>query len=890
MKEDKISFFKSIGGKITLMFVVVVALAIGVVTLISVQQSTASMMDLQFNQLRAIREIKAGQIEGYFEERAGDLAVLRETTQKIYNDSIELIETSHRAKVNDLEAYLQTLPRESLELTKAETGRSQFPYERVNRLVQQRKHLGQTGESYLVGRTNGRTVYQSDRVVKDGRIGQEKGGAGVQMALDGRTGHRVKEGSTGTIELEVYSPVEVSGIEWVMISTVALKEVLAPQLSGSNLDYFQYYIQQYGYYDLFLVHPDGQVYYTAEQESDYNTNILSGKYSDSNLSTAVTQALNTKSFAFADFKPYAPSGGAPAAFIVEPIEENGKIISVVALQLPLDQINDIMQERTGMGETGESYLVGPENLMRSDSFLDPENHSVQASFARPQTGRVETEAATSALSGETAARIIIDYNGNPVLSAFGPVQVYDTSWALMSEIDEAEVRAPINTLTTFILITALVMIAIAIAAAVMFSRTLSKPILLLVSGAKNLAVGDIALSDVLAEDFDKIKQRKDELGVIGDSFSSVIDYQTEKAQIAQEIANKNLQVEASVSSEKDTLGKAFKEMVAALNELLSQVNNSVEQVNSGADQVSQASQNLSQGATEQASSLEEITSSTNEINSQSKQNAENATEALSLAKQATSDAEKGNQQMLDMTGIMERINASSDQINKVVKVIDDIAFQINLLALNANVEAARAGKYGKGFAVVADEVRNLAVKSADSVKETTQMVEETVTNIKQGTEAADQTASQLESIVEGSGKVAEFLEEIAQSSREQAQAISQITEGLDQIDEATQASTASSEESASASEELAGQAQQLRSMVAQFKLDERYAGAVRQISRGSHVRNQAQRPQYAATGGNDQWSQQGAQKAQTQASTETGIKPVKPEEQINLEDDDFDRF
>jgi len=427
----------------------------------------------------------------------------------------------------------------------------------------------------------------------------------------------------------------------------------------------------------------------------------------------------------------------------------------------------------------------------------------------------------------------------------------------MSEIDEAEVKAPINTLTTFILITALVMIAIAIAAAVMFSRTLSKPILLLVSGAKNLAVGDIALSDVLAEDFDKIKQRKDELGVIGDSFSSVIDYQTEKAQIAQEIANKNLQVEASVSSEKDTLGKAFKEMVAALNELLSQVNNSVEQVNSGADQVSQASQNLSQGATEQASSLEEITSSTNEINSQSKQNAENATEALSLAKQATSDAEKGNQQMLDMTGIMERINASSDQINKVVKVIDDIAFQINLLALNANVEAARAGKYGKGFAVVADEVRNLAVKSADSVKETTQMVEETVTNIKQGTEAADQTASQLESIVEGSGKVAEFLEEIAQSSREQAQAISQITEGLDQIDEATQASTASSEESASASEELAGQAQQLRSMVAQFKLDERYAGAVRQISHGS---------------------------------TETGIKPVKPEEQINLEDDDFDRF
>src|SRR6056297_1371413 len=514
--------------------------------------------------------------------------------------------------------------------------------------------------------------------------------------------------------------------------------------------------------------------------------------------------------------------------------------------------------------------------------------SVQAPFARPQTRRVETEAVTSNLSAETAARIIIDYNGNPVLSAFGPVQVYDTSWALMSEIDEAEVRAPINTLTTFILITFLVMIAIAIAAAVMFSRTLSKPILLLVSGAKNLAVGDIALSDVLPDDFDKIKRRKDELGVIGASFSAVIDYQTEKAHIAQEIANKNLQVEASVSSEKDTLGKAFKEMVAALNELLSQVNNSVEQVNSGADQVSQASQNLSQGATEQASSLEEITSSTNEINSQSKQNAENATEALSLAKQATSDAEKGNQQMLDMTGIMERINASSDQINKVVKVIDDIAFQINLLALNANVEAARAGKYGKGFAVVADEVRNLAVKSTDSVKETTQMVEETVTNIKQGTEAAEATAQQLTAIVEGSGKVANFLEEIAQASREQAQAIEQITEGLDQIDEATQASTASAEESASASEELAGQAQQLRSMIAQFTLDSDYTktgGAPRIAAapsgrdpRPQQLTNRPTAAQQQNTGGG--WSQ----------SQETGIKPVNPEEKIALDDDDFDRF
>src|SRR6056297_3774089 len=367
--------------------------------------------------------------------------------------------------------------------------------------------------------------------------------------------------------------------------------------------------------------------------------------------------------------------------------------------------------------------------------------------------------------------------------------------------------------------------------------------------AGRIAIGDLDI------------QIKDEnIRGVYQSVKEMVDSLRYKASIVEQVANKDLSVEIDVASDKDVLGKSLVTMKESLNELLGQVNSSVEQVNSGADQVSQASQNLSQGATEQASSLEEITSSTNEINSQSKQNAENATEAHGIAKQATEDAEKGNVQMKQLNESMEKINASSDEINKVVKEIDDIAIQINLLALNANVEAARAGKYGKGFAVVADEVRNLAVKSADSVKETTDMVQETVKNIKQGSEAAEATAAQLASIVEGNGKVTNFLEEIAQASTEQAQAIEQITEGLDQIDQATQANTASAEESASASEELAGQAQQLRAMVAEFKLDSRYTGGNRRITDNSRT------PRPGAS-----------------------VKAPQ-EEQINLDADDFDRF
>ncbi len=274
----------------------------------------------------------------------------------------------------------------------------------------------------------------------------------------------------------------------------------------------------------------------------------------------------------------------------------------------------------------------------------------------------------------------------------------------------------------------------------------------------------------------------------------------------------------------DILKTALNGTIDSINDILGQVSMAVEQVNAGSQQVSQASQSLSQGATEQASSLEEITSSVTEIAGQTRQNTENAVQVNTLAKTARNDAEQGNTQMADLVSAMSDINESAEEIRKIVKAIDDISFQINLLALNANVEAARAGKYGKGFAVVAEEVRNLAVRSAGSVKETTKMVDEAIANIGRGNELVDVTAKQLASIVDGAAKVAGLAEEVSTASREQSQGLEQISTGLNQIDQVTQANTASAEESASAAEELSSQAQQLKAMVARFKLKERERG------------------------------------------------------------------
>jgi methyl-accepting chemotaxis protein len=290
--------------------------------------------------------------------------------------------------------------------------------------------------------------------------------------------------------------------------------------------------------------------------------------------------------------------------------------------------------------------------------------------------------------------------------------------------------------------------------------------------------------------------------------------------VLQSAASKDLTKRAcfEYKGEYLTMKNNINTLVDNLDQALRQVALGTEQVSSASQQISSGSQTLAQGANEQASSLEEVSSSLEEMASMTKQNAENAIQAKNLASLANNNAGQGKDAMSRMSTSIIKIKESSDQTARIVKTIDEIAMQTNLLALNAAVEAARAGEAGRGFAVVADEVRNLAQRSAEAAKNTAIMIEESVKNAEDGVDIASEVAKSFDLIAESNVKVDNLIAEISAASQEQSQGIEQINTAVAQMDKVTQQNAANSEESASAAEELSSQAEELQQMIDQFTL------------------------------------------------------------------------
>ncbi|WP_416324910.1 methyl-accepting chemotaxis protein [[Eubacterium] hominis] len=351
------------------------------------------------------------------------------------------------------------------------------------------------------------------------------------------------------------------------------------------------------------------------------------------------------------------------------------------------------------------------------------------------------------------------------------------------------------------------------------SRSITKPLIELKNAAKELSDGNLHSEITYTS--------KSELGILADSMRETIatlrTYLNEIEHCMTMLGKGKLNYKTNMVFKGDfvMLKTSLDKISTLLSEAMLKISNSAEQVSGGAQQISNGAQMLSQGASEQTGSIEELAANINEISDNVKNNANDTVAASNLADAVEQEILDNSEQMKAVTEAINDIRQTSMNITGIVKEIEDIAFQTNLLSLNAAVEAARAGDAGRGFSVVASEIRKLATKTTDASKITADLIQQSTKSVEEGSALIVSTEESLKHIVDGARNVATKIERISQANIQQANFIVQIRQSIEQISDIVQGNSATSEESAAASEELAAQAQILRDLVNRFEIQER---------------------------------------------------------------------
>lgn len=500
-------------------------------------------------------------------------------------------------------------------------------------------------------------------------------------------------------------------------------------------------------------------------------------------------------------------------------EENyGKSIVGVVYFVPRETfLNDIVSA-IQIGENSRAYMINKSGDTIADITL--ETITVQNVEAEAQSDPTLKELAAihSEMSQGKTGFGSYTSGEEPMFAAYAPVEGTD-GWSIA--VTAPQINYLGSTRDAMVVNIAVIVIAmlVSIVIALVLATRISRPMKACADRMKLLVEGD------LETPMPRITTR-DETGMLAESTAFLVEglrtVINDIGFLLNEIANQNLNIRTEhedvyVGSFRNIL-LSMRNMKEALSGAMRQVNHSAEEVSDASNQLSASAQMLGQGTTEQASSVEELASRISVISEQVKDTAQGALDVRNQTHQTGEEVLLCNQKMQSLVEAMQKIQESSDEIEKILKTIDDIAFQTNILALNAAVEAARAGAAGKGFAVVAEEVRNLAGKSAAAAKNTSELIGNSTDAVHIGTEIAQNTADVLLGVVNSIQGVVDAIDKIATVAGEQSEAVEQVSEGINQISLAVQTNSASAEESAAASEELSAEATCLKELVDQFIL------------------------------------------------------------------------
>jgi len=597
------------------------------------------------------------------------------------------------------------------------------------------------------------------------------------------------------------------------------------------------------YYDVFLFDTEGNLVYTVFKENDYATNLVNGPWKDTGLGKVYRGVIANPTagqYAFDDFASYAPSNDAPASFIATPVFKDGKLIGVLGYQMSITRLNNLVNDSTGLGESGEAYLVGRDHLMRTDSRFSEESTILKR--------EVKTATVDAALNGEAGARIIEDYRGVVVKSVYDFVDFLGVRWAIISEIDEAEYLSPVVDMRNNMMLIGFFLIILVSAIGYFFARQIVAKLVSITGAMMKLSEGDLE-TDIPAKDAaDEIGDMAKSLQVFKDNAIEQrrleaeareaekqaaerdrVEREREEARKAEEMERERQEAEAKAArAEKVT--NIIREFEGRISSIMSTLTGSADQLQKTANtlvltadgtrdlsgEVSVASQEASSNVQTVASAAEELSASISEITRQ-------VTQATDVSEDAVQEAET-------TTTSVSHLADAAKKISEVVEMINDIAGQTNLLALNATIEAARAGEAGKGFAVVASEVKSLATQTAKATDEIAQQI----AGIQHATDGAVTAIGNIggvirtirESTVSISSAVNEqnaATTEISRSVQEASNGTSQVNAKIGEVSEKSTETGYAASDVLSASEALDALAKDLNKVVDGFLDDIRAA-------------------------------------------------------------------